>query len=98
MCWHRGHAQKDSTLVGKPYTTSTMLQGRPLQQKRLFNAGCRMAEWSGQPLGRIPCKLINSGSLRVEACIGSMDWPLALLSSRLLRQARRCAVECASLG
>ena len=44
MCWHTRHAQKDSTLVGKPYTTSTMLQGRPLQQSRLFNAGCRKAQ------------------------------------------------------
>ena len=44
MCWHMIHPQKDSTLVGKPYTTSTMLQGRPLQQSRLSIANCHRAD------------------------------------------------------
>ena len=41
--------QEDSTLVGKPYTTSTMFQGRPLQQSRLFIAGCHRADQKCTP-------------------------------------------------
>ena len=91
MCWHTTHAQKDSTLVGKPYTTSTMLQGRPLQQSRLFTAGCQRAQQSEQPLPQI------MQILQVKTCVRGKDQPLALWSSRLPRQARHCAVGCASL-